>query len=218
MAFPSIKSENELSTTFHRIYKRHFSLNKSQHKAWYPNALDATFYRTGNTHPLPPRLDPIRHNFHQRHCCHPLSGAPLESQDYCMALFRNAGRARGWVMQPCIDPDAPRWTHRCASKHNICVYTCTYIRQCSASTCAYSFARISSGHLLCSPHLHIAEFLWRWSCILATIQSTTQKYRWELPETVPISSLFRGWAWSNWGVGRVQRGRYELYLHGCNIV
>ena len=37
------------------------------------------------------------------------------------------------------------------------------------------FTVISPGHLLCSPHLHLAEFLCRPSYILATIESRAQR-------------------------------------------
>ena len=40
-----------------------------------------------------------------------------------------------------------------------------------------SFIVIPSGHLLCSPSLHVAAFLCRWNCVLATIQSQAQKCR-----------------------------------------
>ena len=50
-------------------------------------------------------------------------------------------------------------------------------RQSKTPTCTYSFPFITSGHLVCSPYLHVGESLWWPIFIFATIQSRAQKCR-----------------------------------------
>jgi len=55
-------------------------------------------------------------------------------------------------------------------------------------------------------------------CVLAAVQNRAPKCHRHLPRIVPTRRLLRRPAWTNRGVGRVQRDRYERHLLERSIV
>ena len=87
-----------------------------------------------------------------------------------------------------------------------------------ARACADLFTITPSGFLRYFPYLHLAEFLCRSTCVLATIQSRDQKCRCHLSKISPRFRLLRRRTWTNRRVGRVKCHRHEWRVHGRSIV